>query len=513
MAFRMLSRRAGAALFLLVALLLLVAGCGSSSDDSSGDLKLTGDAWPGVDISNTRHAEGEVSSKNAKKLKVAWRLPLKAQGSFGAMASTPVIANGVVYMQDLESNVMAVSLESGEVQWEYKANEVTLGPNGIVVADGQVFGATASEAFALEQETGKEIWSVPLKSSPASAIDMAPGYQDGLVYVSTVPTNPAAEYPGGTVGTLYALDAKTGKVDWEWESVPKDLWGDPKTNSGGGLWYPPSFDGKGFMYFGTGNPSPFPGTAQDPWGSSRPGPNLYTNSMVKMNAKTGKMEWHYQQTPHDVYDWDFQNSPILAEVGGRELAIGSGKSGYVVAADAKNGKVVWKRPLGIHNGHDRDGLLAMKGEYSKLKTETEIFPGFLGGIIAPIAANETTVFVPVVQHPGIVTKTQERSEGQLMVGLMVALDIKTGAIKWYEEYEAAAFGAPTAVNDLVVFATFDGVVRALEAENGELAWEEKLPASSNSGLAISGDTVVVPAGVSGAAGGSPAVVAYSLSAG
>jgi outer membrane protein assembly factor BamB len=512
MAVGKLSQKAVIAL-LLVAALLVAGGCGSSDDSSSGDLKLTGDAWPGVDIANTRHAEGEISSKNAKQLKVAWKLPLKAQGSFGAMASTPVIANGVVYMQDLESNVMAVSLESGEVQWEYKAEEVTLGPNGVVVADGQVFGATASEAFALDQETGEELWTTPLQSSPASAIDMAPGYQDGLVYVSTVPTNPAAEYPGGTVGTLYALDAESGKVKWEWESVPKDLWGDPKTNSGGGLWYPPSFDGKGFMYFGTGNPSPFPGTAKDPWGSSRPGPNLYTNSLVKMNAQTGKMEWYYQQTPHDIYDWDFQNSPILAKAGGREVAIGSGKSGYVVAVDAKSGKVVWKRPLGVHNGHDRDGLLAMRGEYSKLKTETPIYPGFLGGIIAPIAANETTVFVPVVQHPGVVTKTQERSEPPEMGGLIVGLDIKTGDIKWYESYEAAAFGAPTAVNDLVVFATFDGIVRALDGESGELVWEKKLPASSNSGLAISGDTMVVPAGVSGEAGGSPAVVAYSLSAG
>lgn len=512
MAVGKLSRKAGIAL-LLVTALLVAGGCGSSSDDSSsGDLKLTGDAWPGVDIANTRHAKGEISSKNAKQLKVAWKLPLKAQGSFGAMASTPVIANGVVYMQDLESNVMAVSLESGDVQWEYEAGEATLGPNGVVVADGQVFGATAGEAFALDQETGEELWATPLQSGPSSGIDMAPGYQDGLVYVSTVPTNAAAEYPSGTVGTLYALDAKTGKVKWEWASVPKNLWGDPKTNSGGGLWYPPSFDGKGFMYFGTGNPSPFPGTAADPWGSSRPGPNLYTDSMVKMNAKTGKMEWYYQQTPHDVYDWDFQNSPVLAKVGGREVAIGSGKSGYVVAADVKSGKVVWKRPLGIHNGHDQDGLLAMRGESSKIKPETEIYPGFLGGIIAPIAANETTVFVPVILHSGIVTKSQERSEGQQTIGMMVALDIKTGKIKWFEEYEGPTFGAPTAVNDLVVFATFDGVVRALDGESGELAWEGKLPASSNSGLAISGDTVVVPAGVSGATGGSPAVVAYSLSA-
>jgi outer membrane protein assembly factor BamB len=506
--------KAWAALLLLVALMAL-AGCGSSDDSTSseGDLKLTGDAWPGVDLASTRNADGKISRDNANSLQVAWKMPLDVQSSFGAMATTPVIANGVVYMQDLESNVYAASLESGEVQWKYTPGEPTLGPNGVVVADGQVFAATGSDAFALDQKTGKELWSTPLKDGPSSAIDMAPGYHDGLVYVSTVPATLSAEYPGGTVGTLYALDGKTGKVAWEWETVPKSLWGDKAENSGGGLWYPPSFDGKGFMYVGTGNPAPFPGTAEDPWGSSRPGPNLYTNSLVKLDEKTGKMQWYYQQTPHDVYDWDFQNSPILANVGGRELAIGSGKSGYVVAVDAKTGKVAWKRPLGIHNGHDRDGLLAMRGEYSKIKKTNEIMPGYLGGIIAPIAASDTTVYVPIVQHPGGVGKGQARTEGEAMFGLLVAVDIKTGEIEWFNEYETAVFGAPTVVNDMVFFTTFDGKVRGVDAKTGGEVWQQSLPATSNAGVAISGDTMVVPAGLAQGAGQKAAVVAYQLGGG
>ncbi|HEX5983405.1 MAG TPA: PQQ-binding-like beta-propeller repeat protein [Solirubrobacterales bacterium] len=510
MTFGKLSWKAGIAMLLLAAA-LLVGGCGSS-DDSTADenLKLTGDAWPGVDLAGTRSVDSPINGKNVKDLEEVWRLPLKAQSSFGAMASTPVIANGAVYLQDLESNVQVVSLESGEVQWTYKANEPTLGPNGVVVADGMVFGATSSEAFALDQETGKELWKTPLSDGPDSGIDMAPGYHDGLVYVSTVPTNPTAQYPAGIVGTLYALDAETGKVKWEWESVPKDLWGDPKTNSGGGLWYPPSFDGKGFMYFGTGNPAPFPGTPKDPWGSSRPGPNLYTNSLVKMNAKTGKMEWYYQQTPHDIYDWDFQNTPILTKIDGRDVAIGSGKSGYVVAADAKTGNVIWKKPLGIHNGHDQDPLYAMRGEYEKLKTEEEVLPGYLGGIIAPIAANETAVFVPVVNHAGGVSKSQERIEGQENFGIMVSIDKKTGQVNWYESYEEAPFGAPTVTNDLVFFVTSGGILRALDIATGELKWEQKLPAGANSGVAISGDTVVAPAGLPSPTGENPSVVAYRL---
>ena len=145
-------------------------------------------------------------------------------------------------------------------------------------------------------------------------IDMAPGYHDGIVYVSTVPVNVGEFYGAGGVGILWALDAKTGKKLWHFDTVPKDLWGKPEVNSGGGLWYTPAFDEKGSMYFGVGNPAPFPGTeSEEPWGSSRPGPNLYSDSLVKLDAKTGKLEWYYQVTPHALYDWDFQNPPILVE--------------------------------------------------------------------------------------------------------------------------------------------------------------------------------------------------------
>jgi len=506
------SSRTWAALLLLVALVAL-GGCGSSDDsgDSGGDVKLTGDAWPNLDQAGTREAKGEINRDNAAQLKVAWRLPSKAQSTYGAYAASPVIANGVVYMQDLESSVQAINLESGEVIWTYASESATQGPNGVVVADGKVFGATASEAFALDQETGKELWSVPVAESPL-AIDMAPGYEDGLVYLSTVPVNVNSEYQGEAVGTLWALDAESGKKVWHFDTVPKDLWGDKKENGGGGLWYPPTFDGKGSMYFGTGNPAPFPGTAQKPWGSSRPGPNLYTNSIVKLNAKTGKLEWYYQATPHDVYDWDFQNSPILAKAGGREVAIGSGKNGYVTAVDTKNGKVVWSTAVGKHNGHDKDGLYAMRGEYSKIK-KGQVFPGTLGGVITPPAANDTTVFVPIVNHALTVSPNQEIGEAGGLEGGMVALDIKTGKVKWEQEYPAAAFGSPVVINDVVFFATFDGTVRGLAADTGGEVWSASLPAGSNSPVTASGDTLVVPAGIATAEGQTPQLVAYRIGGG
>ncbi|MBK5219841.1 MAG: PQQ-binding-like beta-propeller repeat protein [Thermoleophilia bacterium] len=494
-----------------------LGGCGGSSDDggaSTGDPEFNGTGYPGVDTANSRYVGGPINRSNATSLEVAWKLPLTAQSSFGSYASTPVIAKGVIYSQDLESNVQAIDLESGEVHWTKRYDEPDQGPNGIVVAGGSVFGATASAAFALDQETGVEIWSTPLLKSPSKeAIDIAPGYHDGLVYVSTVPVTVDSQYPGGGVGVLWALDAKTGKKVWHFNTVPPSLWGDKEVNAGGGLWYPPSFDDKGFMYFGTGNPAPFPGTPEDPWGKSRPGPNLYTNSMVKLDATTGKMEWYYQQTPHDLYDWDFQDPPILTSAKGRELAIGAGKSGIVVAVDAKTGRPVWKRPVGDHNGRDDDGLLAMRGEYSKLK-DGIVAPGYLGGVIAPMAANKTTVFVPVVNSPITVSKGVEIGEaGTGSTGELVAIDLASGKIIWNAEFETPAYGAPTAVNDLVFATSFEGVVHALDAKTGGEVWQGSLPAGTNSGVMVSGDTLVAAAGLPLAEGQRAQIVAYKLGGG
>lgn len=497
-----------AAVAAALALAAFAAGCGSSS---SAGPTLKGDGHHNVDQASTRSVRGQINRSTVAGLKQAWTLPLSAKSSFGAYASTPLIVNGVIYLQDLMSNVRAVDLENGEEIWSKAYEEADLGPNGVVIAEGKVFGATASRAFALDQETGEEVWSRTLTVNSGEGIDMAPGYDDGLVYISTVPTDASARYPGGGVGTLWALDAGSGKPRWKFATVPRDLWGNKRVNGGGGLWYPPSFDGRGFMYFGTGNPSPFPGAPGHPWGSSRPGPNLYTNSMLKMNAKTGKLVWHHQVTPHDVYDWDFQNSPILLEAGGRQLAIGSGKSGIVVALDRRTGKPVWERKVGTHNGHDDDGLLAMRGEYGKLKPGSEVYPGTLGGVIVPAAANKSTVFVPVVEHPIEASESgDEVRELPQMRGLMVALDAATGKVKWQREFESAAFGPPTVVNDLVFFATFDGIVHALDVANGSEVWQAQLPAASNSGLMASGDTLVATAGLAGAEGQVPSVVAYRL---
>jgi len=490
---------------------ILLAACGGSS--GGGNYSFTGSAFPNVDPVNSRQAKGPIKASSVAELEVAWTLPLTAQSSFGALASSPVVSNGVVYLQDLESNVQALDLENGDVLWTKKYEIADQGPNGIVVAGGRVYGATALAAFALDQKTGKELWTVPLTRNESEGIDMAPGYDSGKVFVSTVPWNTASYYEGGGVGVLWALDAKTGKKLWHFDTVPKNLWGEPEVNAGGGLWYTPAFDGKGSMYFGVGNPAPFPGTEGAPFGSSRPGPNLYTDSIVKMDTKSGKMDWYFQLTPHDLYDWDLQGPPMLITVGGRELVVAAGKSGFVIALDAQSGKLVWKRSVGKHNGHDDDGLLAMRDETSKLKPPYEVYPGTLGGVIAPMSTDGSTVFAPVVNHPVTVgaggTAIEETSPEN--GGEVVALNVGSGAVEWKHEFALSpAYGATSAVNDLVFATTFDGKVYAFEAAGGQVIWQEEMPAGSNSGVTISGDTVIAAAGVAAAEGQTPQIVAYRL---
>ena len=488
-------------LALAVAVAALLAGCGGGDDSSSGGSDLTGDGYPNIDFASTREAKGSIDSGNVAQLKTTWTLPIKGQSTYGSYAWAPIIVNGVLYSQDLASNVQAIDMESGDVIWERTYESPSHGPNGLAVAEGHVYGATVDSGFALDQETGEEVWKVKLTRGATESIDMAPGFHDGKVYLSTVPVTPEATYPPGAVGTVYALDGKTGKKVWHWDTVPKSLWGHPEINSGGGLWYPPSFDEKGDVYVGTGNPGPLPGTSKFPYGSSRPGPNLYADSMVKLDPDNGKMIWFYQQTPHNIYDWDFQNPPVLVKAGGRQLAIGSGKSGIVVAIDAKTGKPVWKRPVGVHNGHDDDPVYAMRKQYSKIKAGA-IYPGELGGVIAPIATDGKLLFVPAINLP-----MNGEPEGPSEI---VALDVKTGAIRWNAEVEAPPYGAPTVVNDLVFATTSDGVIHALKTETGGEVWQSALPTGSNAGVSVSGDMLIAPAGLALEEGQEPQLVAFKI---
>ena len=280
---------AGAAL--VVAVGLIAGGCSSSSSSSSSALAcpakrgaaVAGTApaatgrpaagWtqPDADLASTRYVASAITSSNVSKLGVAWTMPLTMSTAHtdGAYATTPVIVNGVVYLQDLDSNVFAISLATGKVLWTHDYDSPDGGPDGVNVAGGVVYAATATSAVALDAATGAQLWSRTLTANDHEGIAMAPGYDHGTVYVSTVPANVTIQYGAGGQGILWALNAQTGVPEWSWNQ-DQNLWGNPGVNSGAGLWYTPSFDAQGNIYMGIANPGPIFGTKAYPLGSSGP---------------------------------------------------------------------------------------------------------------------------------------------------------------------------------------------------------------------------------------------------
>jgi outer membrane protein assembly factor BamB len=493
------------ALGVTIATILLLS---SSSSPSASDGPVFADSrYPNVDVSNTRHAISSIEGSTVSGLVMDWTLPITAQASFyGSYFASPVVADGVVYSQDQASNVQAIDLESGDVLWEKSYEAPIEGPNGVVVANGRVYGATQADAFGLDAKTGKELWSTTLLGDRSEQISMAPGYRDGTVYVST---SPAPPFDGGEAGVLWALDGKTGKKKWSFETVPDDLWGNPDINFGGGLTHTPAFDDRGSMYFSVGIPGPIPGTKRYPWGSSRPGPNLYTNSVVKLDAETGRLRWFHQLTPHGLCNWTL-GPPVLLKTGKRDLVIVGGRSGMVTALDRQSGRLVWRRPVGLHNGHDEDGLIAMRGEYSRLKLPMTVFPGRFGGVAAQLSANESTIFVPVVNLATRLVGQQNGNDVPPASGELVALDAATGATKWKQRLPSPPYGATTVTNDLLFATSVDGALYAFDNSSGEQVWKTRLPAGIDAGITISGDTLLAAAGYA-LGRQAPKLLAYRLS--
>jgi len=516
----------GRRLILVVACLSLgLTACGGGGksgvpDGAPKELSSFSDEWPAPngDLGNTRVAAGSnIDSGNVKQLGVAWTVPIKGGGTFGNYASTPILADGIAYTQDLTSNVKAIDLQTGDVKWSKDYDAPDVGPNGVALGYGKIYGATSDFAFALDKDTGQEVWrSQKLTRNANEGIDMAPGVFDGTVYVSTVPGNTKSFYKGNGQGVLWALDADTGKPKWKFDTVPEDLWSAEHTdiNSGGGLWHPPAFDEDGNVFIDVANPAPWLGTKELPWGSSRPGPNPHTNSVVKLDRENGKMIWARQVLAHDVYDWDLQLPPVLAKDGDRNLVLAAGKLGYVFAIDADSGNVVWKRAVGQHNGHDNDNQAALRGDYDAMpKLPITILPGILGGVETQMAEADGVVYAPIVNIPtGF--KTQNTPELQLTKGTgeMVALNVGDGSVKWKHDFATPAYGAATISNDLVFTTTFDGKVTALDRDTGEVVWEQQLPAGTNATVAIVGDTLVTAASFPQSAGQRPVIIAFRIGA-
>jgi alcohol dehydrogenase (cytochrome c) len=489
-------------------------------------------AWtlPGGNLANTRDVASSITSSDVSTLGVAWCVPIESTGEAAGVgltdgyATTPVVVNGVVYTQDLESNVMAISLATGKVLWTHDYSSPNGGPDGVTVAGGVVYAATNHAAVALSAATGAQLWSRTLTANDHEGIDMAPGYDDGTVYVSTVPVNPAVgEYLGGGKGILWALNARTGAPEWSWDQV-QDLWGNPGVNSGGGLWEPPSFDARGNIYLGIANPGPIGEGGWPkgyPLGSSRRGPDLYTDSVVKLSP-AGKLLWYYQLTPHDLYDWDLQNSPVLTTANGQPVVIDGGKAGILIELNAQTGKLLWKLPVGTHSGHDNDGLLTENltpASPDPLPAKYELEPSVYGGVESQLASNGSTVFA-AVNNLGLPMTAKGTTESgtafealiATATGEMVAVSQDTGKIEWADKLPSSPYGAATVTNNVIFTTTYSGYLYAFNAATGAILLKTPLSSGSNAPVAVDGDYVIAGAGVQAPKNARQLIIAYRLGA-
>jgi alcohol dehydrogenase (cytochrome c) len=509
---------------------LAVAGCATSTSSSSaagcsgkqaaaastvpaGPGVPAGWTLPGATMQNTRDVASAITTANVARLGVAWCVPVESTGEARSIgltdgySTTPVVVNGVVYTQDIESNVMAIRLSTGKVVWTHNYSSPNGGPDGVNVTGGVVYAATNHAAVALSAATGRQLWSRTLISNDHEGIDMAPGYNDGTVYVSTVPVNPTVgQYLGGGKGILWALNARTGAPEWSWDEV-QNLWGNPAINSGGGLWDPPSFDAQGNIYMGIANPGPIGEggwPAGYPWGTSRPGPDLYTDSVVKLSP-AGKLLWYYQVTPHDLYDWDLQNSPVLTTANGQPVVIDGGKAGILVELNAQTGKLIWKLPVGVHSGHDDDGLLtenATPTSHIPLPARFVLEPSVFGGVETPLASDGSTVFAAVNNLAVPITVKGVAESGKAFTaelstatGEMIAVSQDTGKIEWAVKLPSSPYGAATVTNGVVFTTTYSGYLYAFNAATGAILLKTPMSSGSNAAVAVDGDYVIAGAGV------------------
>lgn len=466
---------------------------------------------PNRDYANTRSAvESPIDSMSVTSLGPAWTFAIPGGGPYGAAASNPVVIDQTVYFQDLASNVYAINLQDGSVRWQHDFNETAYGPNGPAVAYGKVFVAVGtSNVAAISTEDNTIVWNVRLTEGDVEGITIQPSAYDGLVYVSTVPGSSDQNfYAGDVAGVIYALDEATGEIVWQFNTVAsEDLWGYAEVNSGGGAWYPPAVDTEsGYVFFGTGNPGPWPGTEEFPNGTSRPGPNLYTNAMVALDHQNGDLQWFRQVLPHDLFDLDFQISPILSTIdwygSSRDVVIGAGKLGRVFAFDRSTGELLWQTAVGQHENDLLDQL--PEGE------TTKVLPGPLGGVETPMAmAPDGMIYVPVVNLPGYYEPGRflsDRFNFGEATGELVAIDGNSGKIMWQADFDTMNIGAATVVNDLVFTATNDGMIYAFDRHTGQQLWSWQAPAGINGWPAVTGDMIVWPAGQ----GENPTLVALQL---
>jgi quinohemoprotein ethanol dehydrogenase len=321
-----------------------------------------GDNWVtnGGGTTNDRFSTlDEINTENVKELKGDWMTKIGGDATAAkfSVEGQAIEYEGTIYASDGADDVFALDAGTGEVLWTYEPHlppdplgEVVCcgwDNRGVAIGEGMVFVSQLNgNEVALDQTTGKVKWQVNIeKASKGFSITSAPLYYNGKVYVG----GSGGEY--GIRGRLTALNAQTGKMEWRFWTTPSpsetggNTWPkgtDAYKEGGASIWNTPTVNPEtGMIFFSTSNASPW-------LGASREGENLFTASIVALDAETGKYKWHFQMVHHDIWDYDAPSPTVLfkGEMNGEEVeAVGEPeKTGWVYLVDQETGKPIYPIP-------------------------------------------------------------------------------------------------------------------------------------------------------------------------
>jgi alcohol dehydrogenase (cytochrome c) len=450
------------------------------------------------DYTGQRHSPlTQVTRRNVAALVPQWTFQTGSYARGRGFETTPLAVDGVLYVTGSNNYAWAVDARTGRPFWEYRRalpGNLTYGAlapvnRGFAILGDRLYMTTLdAHLLALDRRSGAVVWDVTLANyREGYAATLAPLVIDDQVIVGIG----GGEY--ATRGFLDAYDAATGARRWRLYTVPgpgepgSETW--PTTEAaargGGGTWMTGSYDPKlGLLYWGTGNPNP------DIYSANRLGDNLYTASLLAVDAKTGTMRWHYQFTPHDTHDWDANHVPVLAEVtiGGRarQVVMVANRNGFFYVLDRVTGELLigkpytattWAREL---DAKGRPIVLNADGSQGCLPDQwggTNFNPPAFDPQLQLffVNARETCArylpqepqYVPGEITPGGVTWIDRDKQ----FGALRALDARTGDLKWEFRYpQANLAGVMSTASGLVFSGDQEGNFIAFDAATGRELW-------------------------------------------
>lgn len=436
-----------------------------------------------------------ITRENVKDLKPVWTMET---GLHDAFECSPVVVGGTMYISTPWNHVFALNAATGEQYWHFvhplpPSMSLCCGAvnRGVAVGSDKVVMATLdAHLLALDARTGRLVWKTAMA-------DYREGYSATLA-PQVIGNKVIAGISGGVYGVRGFIDAyniDTGKRIWRFWTIPgpgepgNDTWeGDSWRTGGGPAWMTCTYDIKtNTIFAGTGNPGPVVD------GRGREGANLYTECTVALDADTGRLKWHYQTIPHDVWDLDNALEPVLDEVTidgrKRSVVMFASKNGFFYVLDRSDGKFIYALPFShrINWGTVRpDGSVELNAEKFPVRdTWTEVFPGSAGGKEwVPVAYDpeRKRIFVPCIENGHRHRVIQQEFKPGLLYwggvsapipnaayGHIAAIDVEKKAIVWdIRTTYPMVCGVTCTASGLVITGTPDQKMVILDADTGEL---------------------------------------------